>query len=66
MATGVDYPEMLNEVIALGLKRAREEQRLTFSFDTNILANYTGASGAKGAKGTKGVKGAKAPQVYHE
>lgn len=66
MATGVDYPEMLNEVIALGLKRAREEQRLTFSFDTNILANYTGASGTKGANGTKGVKGAKAPQVHHE
>lgn len=63
-ATGVDYPEMLNEVIALGLKRAREEQRLTFSFDTNILAGY--ASGAKGVKGTNGgMKGTKAP-IHHE
>lgn len=63
-ATGVDYPEMLNEVIALGLKRAREEQRLTFSFDTNILAGY--ANGAKGAKGTNGgIKGTKAP-IHHE
>lgn len=63
-ATGVDYPEMLNEVIALGLKRAREEQRLTFSFDANILAGY--ANGAKGAKGTNGgIKGTKAP-IHHE
>lgn len=63
-ATGVDYPEMLNEVIALGLKRAREEQRLTFSFDTNILAGYS--SGTKGVKGTKGgIKGTKAP-IHHE
>ncbi len=46
-ATGIEYPEMLNEVIALGLKRAREEQKLTFSFDTNILANYTGSKGLK-------------------
>lgn len=62
--TGVDYTEMLDEVIALGLKRAREEQRLTFSFDTNILAGYAGTKGTKGVKGTKGTKGVKVPTSH--
>lgn len=62
-ATGVDYTEMLDEVISLGLKRAREEQKLTFSFDTNILSGYAGAKGAKGIKGAKGTKGVKATKI---
>ena len=41
--TGTDYTEELNEIISLGLKRAREEKSLTFSFETNILANFNGA-----------------------
>ncbi len=41
--TGTNYTEELNEIIALGLKRAREEKNLTFSFETNILANFNGA-----------------------
>ena len=45
--SGLDYTEELNEVIALGLKRAREEQKLTFSFETNILANFNGAKAQK-------------------
>lgn len=64
-ATGVDYTEMLDEVISLGLKRAREEQKLTFSFDTNILSGYSGAKGIRGTKGTKGVKATKIP-TNHE
>lgn len=45
--SGLNYTEELNEVIALGLKRAREEQKLTFSFETNILANFNGAKAQK-------------------
>lgn len=45
--TGTNYTEELNEIIALGLKRAREEKNLTFSFETNILANFNGAKAQK-------------------
>lgn len=36
---GVPYRELLNRMIQLALKRARIEDSLTFTFDTNILAN---------------------------
>ena len=36
---GVPYKELLDRMIQLALKRARVEDSLTFTFDTNILAN---------------------------
>lgn len=45
--TGMSYAEELSEIISLGLKRAREEKNLTFSFETNILANFNGAKAQK-------------------
>ena len=36
---GVPYSELLDRMIQLALKRARIEDSLTFTFDTNILAN---------------------------
>lgn len=36
---GVPYKELLNRMIELALKRMRTEEALTFTFDTNILAN---------------------------
>jgi len=39
-------------MIQLALKRVREEQNLTFTFDTNIL-NQSSLSGVKGSKGGK-------------
>ncbi len=36
---GVPYKELLDRMIQLALKRARIEESLTFTFDTNILAN---------------------------
>ena len=36
---GVPYKELLDCMIQLALKRARVEDSLTFTFDTNILAN---------------------------
>ncbi len=49
---GVSYKELLDRMIQLSLKRLREEEALTFAFDTNIL-NQQSLSGMKGAKGSK-------------
>ena len=46
---GVPYTELLDRMIELGLKRAREEQSITYAFDTNIL-NGVALGGAKGSK----------------
>lgn len=46
---GVSYPELLDRMIQLSLKRVREEASITFSFDTNIL-NQQVLGGTKGAK----------------
>ena len=48
---GVKYSELIEKMITLALKRQRLQEDITYSFDTNILANFTG--GAKGAKGSK-------------
>ena len=50
---GVKYTKLLDRMIELALKRKREEDAITFSFDTNILENFAGSAGAKGAKGGK-------------
>ena len=34
---GMSYTELLDKIISLALKRARDEKRVTFSFETNIL-----------------------------
>lgn len=46
---GVSYKELLDRMIQLSLKRVREEESLTFTFDTNIL-NQNTLSGTKGSK----------------
>ena len=46
---GVPYKELLNRMIELGLKRAREESNITYAFDTNIL-NMDVLGGSKGSK----------------
>ncbi len=50
--TGLSYKELLTKLINLALKRQRAEEDITYSFDTNILAN-TSFKGTKGAKGCK-------------
>lgn len=51
--TGVDFTELTHRMLQIALKRWRQKQQLTFSFDTNLLqtASIGGGSGAKGAKG---------------
>ena len=46
---GIKYPELLDRMIQLAMKREREEKSLTFTFETNILNQQT-LSGAKGVK----------------
>ena len=46
---GVSYKELLDRMIRLALKRARTEQNLTFTFDTNIL-NSASLGGKNGGK----------------
>ncbi|MCR5452766.1 MAG: D-alanine--D-alanine ligase [Lachnospiraceae bacterium] len=50
--TGVPYSKLLDEMIELGLKRARRDANTTYTFETNILSNNA-FSGAKGSKGSK-------------
>jgi len=49
---GVEYRELLDRLISLALKRAREDEDITYSFDTNILA-MGAPTGSKGSKGSK-------------
>ena len=46
---GMSYQKLLDKMIQLALKRAREEASLTFTFDTNILSGKL-LSGIKGSK----------------
>ncbi len=47
--TNLEYKELLDKLITLSLKRKREEESITYTFDTNVLS--TGNFGAKGSKG---------------
>jgi len=48
---GVSYPELLDRLIGLALKRQRQTEDLTYAFDTNILANS--AAGTKATKASQ-------------
>lgn len=50
---GVKYTELLDKMISLALKREREQENITFSFDSNVLQGVKLGGGAKGAKGSK-------------
>ena len=46
-ASGKTFEKELDELVDIALKRHREKEKLTFSYDQNILAMQTGAKGAK-------------------
>ena len=50
---GVKYTELLDRMISLALKREREGENITYTFDSNVLQGVKLGGGAKGAKGTK-------------
>lgn len=50
---GVKYSELLDRMIALALEAHRERSKITYAFDTNVLAGIKLGGGTKGAKGSK-------------
>ncbi|MCH4208485.1 MAG: D-alanine--D-alanine ligase [Solobacterium sp.] len=50
--TDLDFKSLMDRLINLALERERRRSRMTFSYDTNLLATYSETS-AKGAKGAK-------------
>ncbi len=49
-ATGKSFTQELDEVIEIAIKRHRDKEKLTFSYDQNILAMQGGTKGTKGIK----------------
>ena len=47
---GVPYGELLDKMISCALKRDREENSLTYTFDSNVLEGMDFSSSAKGSK----------------
>ncbi|MDE6396145.1 MAG: D-alanine--D-alanine ligase, partial [Muribaculaceae bacterium] len=52
-ASGISFPELMNRLVSLALKRNRDASKKTLSFDQNIFALGGGVKGSKGAKGSK-------------
>ncbi|MBR2991151.1 MAG: D-alanine--D-alanine ligase [Solobacterium sp.] len=49
---GVSFPELMDRLVDIALERERRRSRMTFSYDSNLLAAYN-ANGTKGSKGAK-------------
>lgn len=56
-ATGISFPELMDRLVKLALKRQRERDRKTVTYDANIFSLSGGVKG--GIKGAKGVKGSR-------
>ncbi len=53
-ATGIKFEDLMDKLVQLALKRKREVEHKTFSYDRNIFALGGGGKGGKlGTKGTK-------------
>ena len=50
--TDKEYPELLEDIINLGIREYKNKNSKVHSFDTNILSNFS----KEGAKGIKGIK----------
>lgn len=46
-ASGKEFKDVLDEAIEIGIKRYRDREKLTFSYDQNILAMTGGVKGGK-------------------
>ncbi len=51
--TAKPYPELLDEVISLGIVNYKNKKAKTSTFSTNILEGFNGTKGIKGLKGMK-------------
>ena len=52
-ATGKSFEKELDEIIEIAIKRHRDKEKLTFSYDQNILAMQGSKTGAKSGKFSK-------------
>lgn len=52
-ASGKSFETELDEIIDIAIKRYRDKEKLTFSYDKNILAMQGGTKGTKGIKSNK-------------
>ena len=50
--TDIEYQELLEDILNIGIKDYKNKQSKTYSFDTNILSDFNN----KGIKGVKGIK----------
>lgn len=48
--TDKDYPELLDDIINLGIVNYKDKSRKTTTFDSNILEGFNGFKGVKGIK----------------
>jgi D-alanine-D-alanine ligase len=49
----VEYKDLLDEMISIAIKEYKNKSKKTMSFETNILAGFSGSKGTKGLKGSK-------------
>lgn len=52
-ANGKKYSDLLDEAIKLEIKSYKKKNKKIYSFDTNVLKNFSGVKGTKGLKGKK-------------
>lgn len=43
----VDFTELVNDIVELAIKKEREKEKLIFTYDSNILSNFSGAKASK-------------------
>ena len=53
-AKGIDFTDLLDEMITIGIKDYKKRISKTHSFESNILSGFAANGGAKGMKGVKG------------
>ena len=51
---GVNFSQLLDDIINIGIKDYKKRSSKTHSFDTNILKGFAAVGGVKGMKGVKG------------
>lgn len=52
-AAGVKFDELMDKIIYYGQKRSREREKISFSYETNLLSEFGSRSLKNGAKGAK-------------
>lgn len=52
-AAGVSFEELMDKIVYYAQKRSREKEKISFSYDTNLLSEFGARSLKNGAKGAK-------------